>query len=133
MPTESVEERTKTTTTSEPSWDGDSSSDTIRKIVAAVIGIIIIILLVLLAKWVGDKIRERFLTPKTPTATTQEIPPEDSTPVSTPSGTTYPPSGQPPYTTIPATGPEDWAYVFLALLALTGFSSLLFARKLSSS
>lgn len=111
--------------------DGNSGgSDTIRKVVAAIVGLIVIILIVLLAKWLGDRIRERFFENNPPVVET--IPPEDSN-ESTPSGKPIydPKTGT--YSAIPATGPNDFGYAMIGFLAVAGLSSLVIAKKFSIS
>lgn len=112
--------------------DDNNTSDTLRKIVAAIVGLIVIILIVLLAKWLGDRIRERFVS--TP-PTVQTIPPEEIT-ESTPSGdlTFDPRTGTYRASTasaIPATGPNDVAYIIMATLIIGGTSALAISRKIT--
>lgn len=92
-----------------------NSSDLLRKIVAAVVGIIVIILIVLAAKWIGDRVRDRFF-------------PISVTPTPTPV-VTITPTKVPTYSNIPATGPEDFAYILVALMGLGGISALAFSKK----
>jgi flagellar biogenesis protein FliO len=47
--------------------------ETLKKVVAAIIGILIIVALILLAKWLGDRIRERIFPAKTETQTVAEV------------------------------------------------------------
>lgn len=112
-------EQTKTTIDD----DSSSNSDLVRKIVAAVVGLIVIIAIVFLAKWLGDLIRTRFIdnkTPKVETTTTPSTNATDSGTVSTISA-------------IPATGPNDSAYLMLGLMAVTGISVLTLSKKFSFS
>ncbi len=110
------------------------STDLIRKVVAAVVGVIVIIILVLLAKWLGDRVRERFF-PKTTTANVQVIPPEDT--ANNPAGPTNNPGSTNPanskmataYSAIPATGPNDLNYIVLALFAVAGLFALSLTKK----
>lgn len=112
--------------------DNSGRSDLIRKIVAAIVGLIVIILIVLAAKWIGDRVRERFFPGGiTPTP----IPTVSITP--TPSGyVTLAPSGMPTlvptYSNIPKTGPEDYAYVIVVLMALGGIGSLVVSKRKNS-
>ncbi len=111
--------------------DNSGRSDIVRKIVAAVVGLIVIILIVLAARWIGDRVRERFfpgtITP-TPTPIISPIPTGyvTLTPSQLPSGV---PTGVPTYSHIPATGPEDYAYVIVGLMALGGVGALSLAKK----
>ncbi len=97
-------------------------TDRVRQIAAAIVGILVIVVLVLLARWTGDKIRERFLTPK-PAVVSQPAPivqiPKEENKVLT-SAT---------YSAIPSTGPNDWAYVALGTMAILGFGFLKFASR----
>ncbi len=109
--------------------DNSGRSDIVRKIVAAVVGLIVIILIVLAARWIGDRVRERFfpgtITP-TPTPIISPVPTGYVT--LTPSGV---PTAVPTYTKIPSTGPEDYAYVIVGLMALGGFGALSLAKRTS--
>lgn len=111
-----VEESTTTTTFHED----NSRSDLLRKIAAAVVGVIVIILFVLAAKWLGDRIKERFfpgtVVVVTPTPTPVLPGYVSVTPV-------------PTYSTSPATGPADSLYIIVGLMALTGGSFLILAKK----
>lgn len=88
-------------------------SDRVRQIVAAIVGIFVIILLVLFARWTGDKIRERFLTPKPVTKIAQTVPTsvEPTQPEVSPASTV---------SAIPSTGPADFGYYLLGLSFLAG-------------
>lgn len=91
---------------------------------AAVVGAVVILTLIFVAKWTGDQIRMRFLTPKqvlTEVAETKK--PEAVLGTDAAKGTAT-------YSAIPATGPNDLGYALLALLALAGFSFLTIARFL---
>ncbi len=92
-----------------------------RKIIAVVIGIAMLIFLVLVAKWTGEKIRERFFTPK-PIITNQILPQQpvivEDAPVAT-------------YAAIPKTGPAETGLILLGFLLTGGLSSLALARKSS--
>lgn len=109
--------------------DNSGRSDLVRKIVAAVIGLVVIILIVLAAKWIGDRVRERFfpggLTP-TPTPVITVTPVPSGYVTLTPSGG---PTAVPTYSRIPATGPEDYAYIVVALMALGGIGALSLVKK----
>lgn len=85
----------------------------LRKILAILIGILILIGIVLLAKWVGDRVREKFFTKKT--SVVQVIPPED---VPTESRSTG--SNTATYSAIPTTGPNDILYVVVGMAGLVG-------------
>ncbi len=100
------------------------TNDRVRQIVAAIVGIIIIIALILVAKWSGDRIREKFLAPKPPVVVNQtvELPQPTPTPLPTPAVQgTY-------TTTIPATGPNDFGYFLIGLSFLSGASILTLAK-----
>ena len=98
------------------------SSDLLRKIVAAVIGIIVIILIVLAAKWIGDRIRDRFF-PSSPTPTSTPTVTQLPTNIATP---TITPPGQ-----IPSTGPMDIGYVLIGLSALGGLTTIALSKRRS--
>lgn len=95
--------------------------ETSKTIIAVVLGIVILIGVVILAKFVGDKIREKYLTPKTVITNTVPSPnliiPEETSVLKT---TTY--------SAIPKTGPMEAFYLFSGLAALSG----LILRKISS-
>lgn len=102
--------------------------ETGRKVVAAIVGIIVIILLVLLARWVGDQVRQRFFSSNTvineqtvqvPQAipTTDLIVDRNATKSATLSA-------------IPATGPVETFYVIASFLALTGLGSVALSKKI---
>jgi len=98
--------------------------------VAAVVGLVVIIAIVFLAKWLGDLIRTRFIdnkTPKVETTTTPSTNATDSGAVN-PTNTTYNIST---VSAIPATGPNDSAYLMLGLMAMTGISLLTLSKKFS--
>lgn len=99
---------------------------TAKNILAVVLGILVLILVVLLARWVGDKIKERFTTPKTVVTTN---PPVETVPNTT---TTNPEASPTPvtYKAIPKTGPE-FVYLFTGLSTLAGVISLKFSKKIS--
>lgn len=94
-----------------------------RQIVAVIVGILVIIALVLIAKWTGDQIREKFFAAKKTPVVTQPVesvkpvvPAEPAVvSVATPSA-------------IPATGPNDWVYVASVTVAVLGLSFLRLAR-----
>ena len=101
--------------------------DRSRQIAAAIVGILIIVVLVLLARWTGDRIRERFLTPKlapvvAPKTTPIIIPPvEPQTNVTIRTAT---------YSAIPATGPADFGYFLIGLFFLSGLSLSALSRRI---
>ncbi len=100
-----------------------------RQISLVVIGFLIIVILILAARWTGDQIKQRFLTPKnisqsevnsSQTSTRENsaagtpavgVPGESVTKVTTPSA-------------IPSTGTREIGYIFLAFLAVSGLASL---------
>ncbi len=92
-------------------------------------GILVIVVLVVLARWTGDRIREKFLTPK-PVIETQ------TTQTNQTAQTTQNVAQEPPkvstYSVIPSTGPKEEAYLLFAFLAVSGIASLKLARRLSS-
>ena len=92
-------------------------NDRVRQVAAAIVGILIIVVLVLLARWTGDQIRERFLTPKPAVVNNQPVSPSpvvnspETISVETPSST---------LSAIPETGPADFGYFLLGLGFITG-------------
>lgn len=110
-----------TTTATTQVDNGNSGSDLLRKIVAVIVGLIVIILIVLLAKWLGDQIRDRFFNTTPAVVTTT-----DGTIISTPSAN---PRRTATYSAIPSTGPNDAGYALLAFLAVSGLSTLALSRK----
>lgn len=102
----------------------NSESDWTRKVLAALVGLFVIIVLVLSAKWVGDKVREKFFTPKGPTVNSQIIPVEDNTAQET--------GNQSTASAIPKTGPADVGYFVMGLLFLGGVVSLTLAKTKTS-
>lgn len=69
-----------------------------QKVAAGMAGAVVIILLIILAKWTGDQIRGKFLTPKVQTPSVAS--PVKLEPTTTARETTA-------YSTIPETGPKD--------------------------
>ncbi len=98
--------------------------ETLRKIIAAIVGILIIIAIILLAKWVGDQVREKFLTPKSTVTVQQTQPTENPTVEATSSSTAT-------YSAIPQTGPKEESYALFAFLAIAGLASIKLAHSLS--
>ncbi|MCL4397691.1 hypothetical protein M1403_01540 [Patescibacteria group bacterium] len=99
-----------------------------RQAAAIIVGIILLVLVVLLARWTGERIRERFLTPKPPVVTS--TPPEENTESATPSSLLN--NGGSKTSTvsaIPSTGPEDFGYLVMGLVLVSGLSSLALAHK----
>lgn len=101
-------------------------TDRVRQVVAAIVGILVIVALVLLARWTGDRIRERFLAPKVPSPVQVTPVEEQEKPAATGTNTAT-------YSAIPATGPNDLGYALLAFLALGGILSLRVAKRLAAS
>lgn len=107
--------------------------ETLKKVVAAIIGIIIIIALILLAKWLGDRIRERIFPAKTETQTVTEVTqPNVVKPLPTriKAGTVV--ANNPKLATIsatPATGPADTMFLVLGLIAFAGATTKFLANK----
>ncbi|MCL4390480.1 MAG: hypothetical protein M1484_00310 [Patescibacteria group bacterium] len=97
-------------------------AETLRKILAAVIGLLIIIALIIAAKWTGDQIRQKFFTPKTPTMVEQTVPAQQTQPLAQNSPTAT-------YSAIPSTGPREDAMVLLVFFALAGVVTLRFAKS----
>ena len=93
----------------------------LRKIFAALIGIIILILVVLVAKWTGEKIKEKFFSPKTPSVIEVENSTEGSNLVINKNKETY--------TSIPQTGPELFGLVALGFSAVGGVATRFFSKK----
>lgn len=105
-----------------------------RKVIAVIVGILVIIALVLLARWTGDQIRNRFFAPK---PVVQVIPPEEPAPQpQTNTGNTQGNGGNTlgsntaTVSAVPATGPEDAIYPIFAFLFLSGAGTLAYARKI---
>lgn len=102
--------------------------ETLRKVLAAIIGLIIIIAVILLAKWVGDQVRLRFFTPKTVSNTQITTPANNQVPAKQTETTSQSQTGTQttlPATT-PATGPNDWIYVAVAFLFISGLAIVKF-------
>jgi hypothetical protein len=94
-------------------------NDRLRQILGAIVGIFIIIVLILVAKWAGDRIREKFLAPKPSVVDQTESMPSQAIPTPTPVPT---PAVKGTYSsTIPATGPSDFLYPLLGLFLASGF------------
>lgn len=94
---------------------------TTKTIVAVILGIAILLGVVILSKFVGDKIREKYLTPKT--IITNTIPsPNLIIPEETPALKTS------TYSAIPKTGPAEVFYLFSGLAVVSG----IILRKISS-
>lgn len=109
--------------------------ETLRKIVAAIIGILIIIALIFLAKWLGDRIRERVFPAKTETKTvTQTTQPNVIKPLPTRAqpGTTVKNAKLATISATPATGPYDAVYLVLGFVALAGLTSKFLSNKVIS-
>jgi len=100
--------------------------ETSRKVAAAVIGLVIIIGLFFVAKWTGDKIRQRFLTPKAPAVvvTTTKAPQMKKDNLLGDKATTTTAT----YSAIPSTGPNDWMYLVFALSFVSGLTFLRLTR-----
>ncbi len=88
-------------------------SDTGRNVVAAIVGVILIVVLVFAAKWTGDKIREKLSKPKPePVVVRQEIPQNSLLNDNAKKATSY--------SAIPKTGPNDWLYVVVGIMFISG-------------
>lgn len=103
-----------------------NSSDILRKVAAAIIGVFVIILIVLAAKWIGDRVRERFFPGTTVGGTTAPTPTNSPDQSNTP---TLTPTSMPTYSQIPNTGAENFIYVLIGLMTLGGSSAILLAKK----
>ena len=96
--------------------------ETVRKLTAAIVGIIIIIAIILLAKWVGDRVRERFFQPRQPVVIQQQTPKQTQDADSAKTAT---------YSAIPSTGPKETAYLLFAFLAVSGLASIKLAKGIA--
>lgn len=112
--------------------------ETLKKVVAAIIGILIIVALILLAKWLGDRIRERIFPAKTETQTAAQVTqPNVVKPlpsrikagnvVTNPS--VNPNAKLATISATPATGPSEMIFVTLGFIALAGVTSKFLANK----
>lgn len=110
-----------------------------RQIAAVFAGILVIIVLIVMARWTGDQIKQRFLTPKMATeaaslqAENMSQSPAPAEPTAGSNTVTPSPSQAnktATYSAIPSTGPEDIGYFFLAILAFAGIVSRKFASRL---
>ncbi len=86
-----------------------------KNILAVILGILFLIFVVLLARWAGDKIKERFTTPKTVVVTNTSAP---VVVVEPPPTATYSAA----ISNIPKTGPVEIFYVFSGLAAVSGIA-----------
>lgn len=100
--------------------------EVLRNILAAVFGIIILIFVILLARWTGEKIRERFFTPKQ-IVTVQETTPPSLMDQKIDQKTDQK-SAATPVSTIPSTGPAEVIYLLSGLTAAGG----ILLRRISS-
>lgn len=107
--------------------------ETLKKVVAAIIGILIIVALIFLAKWLGDRIRERVFPAKTETQTvTQTAQPNVIKPLPTRVKQTTVAINNAKLATIsatPATGPYDAIYLMLGFVAVAGLTTKFLANK----
>jgi len=103
----------------------NSTSDSGRKVVAALVGVVLIILFVLAAKWTGDKIRERFSPTKPQPVAVIEQPKSDNNLLG--SNTTNTAT----YSAIPKTGPNDWLYAVTGIMLLAGLGARKLANRIS--
>ncbi len=84
-----------------------------RNVVAAIVGVILIVILVFVAKWTGDKIREKFSKPKPePIVVSQQIPSGSLLTDNIKKTATY--------SAIPKTGPNDWLYAVVGIMFISG-------------
>ncbi len=112
--------------------------ETTRKIIAAIVGIIVVVILILLARFVGDQVRQNFFK-STPTVAEQTI----IVPTAKPTSELVEPtldtdlvanetSGKGKgkgATTIPATGPREDAMLAMGLIFLAGVSLVALSKK----
>ena len=108
--------------------------ETLRKIIAAVIGILIIVALIFFAKWLGDRIRERIFPTTSNAQKVVNTTPTVAAPAPTRNvpGTTKVITGKSAtMSAIPATGPVETAYLLFGLLASAGVASKFVASKIS--
>lgn len=98
----------------------DSTSDTGRKIVAALVGVVLIVLLVIVAKWTGDQIRSRLVKPQ-PVAVVEQPVSENLLGDNTNQTATY--------SAIPSTGPNDWLYAVSGIMLVSGLGLLRLAKR----
>jgi hypothetical protein len=111
--------------------------ETLKKVVAAIIGILIIVALILLAKWLGDRIRERIFPAKTETQTVAEVvQPNVVKPLpsrikagAVVSNTVTSNTKLATISATPATGPSDMIFVVLGFVAVAGLTTKLLANK----
>lgn len=114
--------------------------ETTRKIIAAIVGIIVVIVLILLARFVGDQVRQRFFQSTSVVEQTVAVPKPKPTSelvkAPTPSvtdetgSTTEAGKGKGKgVTTIPATGPREDAMMAMGLVFLTGVSLVALSKK----
>lgn len=101
----------------------NSSSDSGRKVVAAIVGIFLIVLLVLTAKWIGDQIRSRLVKPTQPIAVVEQPKSENLLGDNTQKVATY--------SAIPKTGPNDWLYAVAGIMLFAGFGAKQLSKHLS--
>ena len=85
-----------------------------------------LVVIVLLARWTGQQIRKRFLTPRPPVVT--NIPPEENREASPSSLITTTTST---VSAIPSTGPADFGFVIMGFVFVSGISSLALAHRKS--
>lgn len=98
--------------------------DLLKKIFGFVVAALILVAVVLAARWTGEKIRERFLSPTKPPVTIYQ-------PGNTPANSSGDQSKTATYSAIPQTGPESFGLIMAAVSALGGLSSLYLAKKSS--
>ena len=95
--------------------------EVLKKVLAVVFGILLLVLVVFVARWVGDKIRERYFAPKVIVTTNA---PEsiviDTQPTMIPKVATY--------SAIPKTGPAEIMYLMSGFGLLSGLASLKLSR-----
>jgi hypothetical protein len=112
--------------------------ETLKKVVAAIIGILIIVALILLAKWLGDRIRERIFPAKTETQTEAQVtqpnivkplPSRIKSGAVVPNTVTVNNAKLATISATPATGPNDMIFVVMGFIAVAGLTSKFLANK----
>lgn len=115
----------------------------VRLVIGVVVGIILIIILVLLARWAGDRIRERFLVAKPAKSIVvndpNKIPASNllapnnqiNNPATIDSKAQNKPKNNPVVISkIPSTGPEDLGYFLIGFSLLCGLSLSKLAKRI---
>lgn len=110
--------------------------ETLKKVVAAIIGILIIVALIFLAKWLGDRIRERVFPAKTETETVTQVAQPNVVkplPIRVKQANITPNNAKlATISATPATGPYDAIYLLLGFVAIAGLTTKFLAGKVIS-